>query len=253
MSLLPKKTQALAMALALVLVAVAALGAVLTTAAMAEVAPRWDVENKLLLPTDKPKNFIAHNTEALRLGLATAGLKISSPKGECVMTGKIVGSIEKTPGTKKEVGLVCTNTTVVEPATGCTVKSPGQETGTVTTAPMQSTLVFETEGAEAAGELYSAEGKGPIGEIILEGAMCGKKGTYAIENDTVGRLTPVIELSKVATQAFPEPPILKWWNFEAFPEEVPVTRLTLGGKAALLSSSFEVKLNPEEKFSYWPS
>ena len=236
--------------LALAFLAICVVETVSAGPAVAGLAARWKVKGAFL--GGASKNFIAHNTEALRLDSAALEVFIESPKGECVMTGKIVGSGMETPGTKKEVGMVCTNTEVLTPA-ACTIKSPGQEIGTVTTAPMKSTLVWETKGGEAAGDLYSAEGKGPIGEIILEGAMCGPNGTYAIEQEALAPLTPVAEQTKVATQAFPEAFPTTWWNNHAeIRQQQAVSRLTLGGEPALIRSSFEVKLNPEEQFGYAP-
>lgn len=228
-----------------------ALVATIAFAASAEASsPRWRVK-KTSLGAGESRNFIAHSTEKTVITVPGAeGPVVLSPSGECVMTGKIVGSGAKQPGTKKEVAMVCLNTTVSNPPISCTVSSPGQPTGTITLSGMKSVLVWLTKAGNSAADLFSSEAGKPLGELVIAGGSCKKSGTYKIENGLLGPILPVDEEATEATQNFPEAPILKWWTDTGV--EQTITQLTVGGVSSAFKSNFTFSLNPVEAVGIFP-
>lgn len=216
----------------------------------AAVSPRWRTKNAYLV-AGETRSFVANSTERTNIaGSGTEGPVVSSPKGECVITGTIVGSAVGAPGTKKEVAMACTSTIVTEPLKFCTVRSPEQPTGTITLREMKSTLVWLTKGGSSSADLFSAEGKGPLGELIIEGAGCTKKGTYKIENEVLAPILPVTEEVATLTQNFPEATATKWWTSAGV--EQTITPLTVGGTAATFKGNFTFSLTPAAELGVFP-
>lgn len=230
---------------------VAAIAFIAGGAGKAEAAsPRWRIK-KTFLGVGESRNFIANSTEKTLISVPGAeGPVVLSPNGECVMTGKIAGSGAKKPGTKKEVAMACTNTTVANPPSFCSVNSPGQPVGTITLSGMKSVLVWLTKEGNSAADLFSSEAGKPLGELVITGGSCKKNGTYKIENGLLGPVLPVNEETNVATQNFPEAPVLKWWTDAGV--EQTITQLTVNGVSSAFKSNFSFSLSPAEEVGIFP-
>jgi hypothetical protein len=251
--------------------AVFAFSAMAAGAAQAS-APRWTVGGatplaNLSLPFTG-KSTGAENSkdeQAKEVGtLEVPGLfTLKNPKDKCTVTGRIVGSAALSPGTNKEVVLHCEGVEFTSAGlnAACVVHSPGKPDGTIATEKLESRLVwlastgtthvgdrFESE-ASTGGPLVSLEiAEKPGKECILTGMKFEVKGCVigTMETPNTDKETQAIN--------FPTPPITNSFdNKTPTPRNAePACSLTVGGKAAQFTNTFDLTLNSQELWGVEP-
>lgn len=155
--------------------AVMALGVVVTSAANAELAPRWKMEGSFLSAAAvKLYSATLEGTAVLEVpGLLT--LESTS----CSITGFAVGSFAKQAGSQKESVLSCEEPKV-KGAPSCLVEN-------VVTQNMKGVLGWMEETGESNILTFESE-FGNLTTISIEG--CALEGEYPVTGATVGTLEP---------------------------------------------------------------
>jgi hypothetical protein len=113
---------------------------------------------------------------------------LETAAGNCVTTGRIVGSAAETPGTGKEGKLKCTGVTVMEGPT-CTVSSGTEAAGTIVSNPLKATLVWLNSTGSAAGLKFQPESVEEFVKVKIAGR--GLAGEYPVKGEGIGKLLPV--------------------------------------------------------------
>ncbi len=230
----------------LALVAVLALSALGAGAASAAEAPRWKV-NSSYLGAGATKAFTATSTTELVLTFGTLSLK--SPAGECTTTGEIEGSAAEAPGKRKNVVLTCKNVKLFASGveqTFCTVKSIGAEAGTITTKPVNSTLVWLNPTGGAAGDLLEPVSGTALTAIEISGAACAASQKVNLTTKLINDILPVEENAVTGQPTLPSTTIASYYNNEASRAKQTLPQLKVGAVNATLTGKFAFSLNSKE-------
>lgn len=230
------KTSAMALALAMAFSTIAA------SAADAELAPRWKVTGAFLA-NGATKNYTATLTSPGTLsvpGLFTYELP------SCSLTGKIVGSGAKAPGTIKESVLSCEE-----------IKVPGApacEVSPIVTEKIEGKLGWMESTGEANVAIFEPEAAGGnFSTILVE--ECPLEGEYPFTGGFVGSLTPAATEAAESTLAFggsDTPTTEHYFTGKTSPcagarETMQSPGLLFGGRPMVLAGTFKFELTTGEK------
>jgi hypothetical protein len=235
------------------LLAVFAMGAVIASAAQAEEAPYWSV-NGSRLKKGETRNISASVTSGSKFVLSGGGIAITCTALK-LTTGVLLGSEAGEPGTNDEV-FKFEKCTVTGNGSPCLVAN-GE---TITTNPVKSELVENTEKKQTLVEFFPASGTTFV-NIALEGSGCGvleDKVEGSVAGEALTEKGAKIELPGPSESAvtgkvnFPEPAIKKVWLIKAGTGAEATVGLKSFGVASTLTGEADVKLTSGEKWSALP-